>query len=587
MGCGADSEVLQGWTVTEEILWSETGIPDNANLISALTYVSIRHSIRATPGVCLMQTVLAVFALVSVSSFAQTPAAPKSFVIADVHISPFTSNPFMHGNSIQGDRYFLTQATMADLVATAYGVDVANVQGGPTWLERDHYDLVAKVPPKTTQDDVKLMLRALLTDRFHLIVKTAVAPMPSYVLSAVSAKPKMTESEGSGEGACVPLPPPTDAPPSAPSYITIKCKNLTMPALAETLHDFAGGYLNQPVVDETKLAGSWDFTLQWTGRGQLEKQGADGISIFAAVEKQLGLKLELKTASRPVFQVASVDEVPTPNAANIAEALPETPASPFEVTIIKPSAPGEKGYGRITGDQIETRAIPLTFLINFGWDLNPGNKETIANAPAWLDSTPFDITAKAGANVRVDRFSSGNLINYEDLRSMMRAMIAERFQMKWHMEDRPVTAYTLVAAKPKLKPTTDLTERTRCKEGPGPDGKDPRIASPILNRLITCQNMTLAQIGDELQRVANGYIYNTVVDGTGLKGSYDFTLSFSSSDRILAATAGGDSGNTSDPNGALSVFDAVSRQLGLKLEKTKRPYPTLVIDHIEKTPTEN
>jgi uncharacterized protein (TIGR03435 family) len=101
--------------------------------------------------------------------------------------------------------------------------------------------------------------------------------------------------------------------------------------------------------------------------------------------------------------------------------------------------------------------------------------------------------------------------------------------------------------------------------------------------------MTLAQIGDELQRVAGAYIYNTVVDGTGLKGSYDFTLSFSSADRILPTPgpAPGDAATSSDPNGALSVFDAVSRQLGLKLEKTKRPYPVLVIDHIEETPTAN
>ena len=532
-----------------------------------------------------MRAALVLLALLSISSMAQTPAVSKSFVLADVHTSPFTSNPFMHGNSIQGGLYFLTQATMVDLIATAYGVDAANVQGGPTWLERDRYDIRAKVPARTTQDDVKLMLRALLADRFHLVVKTGAAPMPTYILSSGPGKPKMTESDGTGEGSCVPLPPPPKASPGAPSYLTVNCKNLTMAALAETLHNFAGGYLDQPVIDETNLARAWDFTMKWTGRGELEKQGADGISIFAAVEKQLGLRLELKTASRPVFQVASVDEAPTLNAPNLAETFPEPPAAPFEVTVIKPSAPEEQGYGRITGDQIEARATPLLFLITFGWNLNPNNKESIANAPKWLDTTKFDILAKAGANVRVDRFSSGNLINYEDLRNMLRAMITERFQMKWHMEDRPMTSYTLIAAKPRLKPTLDPTERTQCKEGPGPDGKDPRVTSPVLNRLITCQNMTIAQIGDELQRVANGYIYNTVVDGTGLRGSYDFTLSFSSADRVLPAA--GDAGNSPDPNGALSVFDAVNRQLGLKLEKTKRPSPVLVIDHLEETPTEN
>jgi uncharacterized protein (TIGR03435 family) len=531
-----------------------------------------------------MRSVLILFAILSISSHAQTPSAPRSFVVADVRTSAFTPNPFMHGNSIQGDRYFLTQATMAELIATAYGVDVANVQGGPTWLEREHYDIRAKVPPNTTQEDVKLMLRALLSDRFHLVVKTTSAPMPTYVLSASTGK-KMTESEGSGEGSCTPLPPPPNSPPGAPFYFTLNCNHLAMSALADTLHNFARDYLDQPVVDETNLAGAWDFTIKWTGHNQLEKQGADGISIFAAVEKQLGLKLELTTAPRPVFQVASVDKTPTSNVANIDEALPEPPAAPFEVSVIKPSAPDEKGYGHISGNQIETRAIPLKFLINFAWGLNPGNQESIANAPKWLDTKKFDITAKAGANVRVDKFASGNLINYEDLRNMMRAMIAERFQMKSHMEDRSVTAYTLVAANFKLKPTTDPTERTRCKEGPGPDGKDPRIANPILNRLLTCQNMTIAQIGDALQRVANGYIYNTVIDGTDLKGSYDFTLSFSSADKILPTP--GDAANNSDPNGALSVFDAVNKQLGLKLEKTKRPYPVLVIDHIEENPTEN
>jgi hypothetical protein len=55
-----------------------------------------------------MRAAVALFALLSVSSMAQTPAVSKSFVIADVRPSPFSPNPFMHGNSIQKDRYFLT-----------------------------------------------------------------------------------------------------------------------------------------------------------------------------------------------------------------------------------------------------------------------------------------------------------------------------------------------------------------------------------------------------------------------------------------------------------------------------------------------
>ena len=174
---------------------------------------------------------------------------------------------------------------------------------------------------------------------------------------------------------------------------------------------------------------------------------------------------------------------------------------------------------------------------------------------------------------------------------MLRTLLADRFKLQTHMEDRPGTAYMLLAVKPKLIKADPLS-RTRCKEGPGPDGKDPRIATPMLDRLISCQNMSMAQIGDELQRIAAGYTYSPVLDGTGIQGRWDFTLSFSS----IGLTRGGGAMNggpppgastTTDPNGAVPLFDAVSKQLGLKLEKQTRPVPVLVIDHVEEKPTEN
>ena len=512
---------------------------------------------------------------------AQGVAAPKAFLVTDVRVSPFNAYPFAHGWSVQGDRYFVMQATMVDLIGTAYGVDGNNVRGGPAWMEQERYDVRAKVPRGTTQEDVKAMLRGMLAERFHLVVKTGSAMLPAYVLSVGAGKPMLTEADGAGVGTCGPAPPEKGEGPGTALDMVMQCKDITMAGLAGTLHDVAGGYLVEPVVDETKLEGKYNLVLRWTNNRDLQRQGAAGVTVFAAVEKQLGLRLELKSAPRAVFEVASVDRVPTANAVNIMELLPEPAALPFEVTVIKPSAPGEEAYGRITGGQIDYRALPLTALISFGWNVDPNDKEAMVGAPKWLDTTKFDVKAKAAANAKVDHFASGDLINLEDLRGELRAMMAERFGMKWHMEDRPVTAYTLVAVKPKLTPTADPHERTKCKEGPGPDGKDPRLASPVLNRLVTCQNMTVTQIGDELQRVANGYIQNTVVDGTGLPGSYDFTLSFSSADRLL----GGDAG--ADPSGGVSVFDAVSRQLGLRLEKTKRPGPVLVIDHIEEVPTEN
>jgi uncharacterized protein (TIGR03435 family) len=514
---------------------------------------------------------------------AQTVAAAPKFEAADVHVSAPQKFPFMHGGTVQGGRYAVRTATMVDLISTAYGVDAANVQGGPTWLERDRYDVMTKVPDKTTLPQAKLMLRALLAERFGLVVKDGMAPMPAYVLTVGSGKPKMTEAESADPGACVPQPPAQNPPAGTFPPFLVKCHGMTMEAFAKLLQAFGGGYFgSDTVVDETNLKGAWDFDLRFSFKQQLAQAGKDGISLIDAVDKQLGLKLEEKTAPRPVFLVESVNRTPSANPAGTAEALPPFAVPQFEVATIKPSAPDEKGYGRITGGQVELRATPLMFLVMFTWDLNQNDKESLVGAPKWLDVTKFDILAKAGANVRMDTSPGGPLIDFDDLRAMLKQLLAERFQMKVHMEDRPETAYTLVAANPKLKPAADPKARTKCKEGPGPDGKDPRIASPVLNRLLTCQNITMAEFGDELQRTAAGYVYNAVQDGTGLKGGYDLTLSFSSADKVLP----GDAPTTSEPNGALSLFDAM-KQLGLKLEKVKRPSPVLVIDHMDETPTEN
>jgi len=517
------------------------------------------------------------------SLWAQTADPAPKFEIADVHVSPPQKFPFMHGGTVQGGRYAVRTATMVDLISTAYGVDAGNVQGGPSWLERDRYDVMAKVPDKTTPAQAKLMLRSLLADRFKLVVKDGMAPMPAYVLLAGSGKPKMTESESTEAGACVPQPPAPNPPAGTFPPFLVKCHGMTMETFAKLLQAFGGGYFgSDPVIDGTDVKGAWDFDLRFHFKQQMDRAGKDGITLFDAVDKQLGLKLVEKTAPRQVFLVESVNRTPTANPPGIAEALPPFQVPQFEVATIKPSAPDERGYGRITGGQVELRATPLMFLVMFTWDLNQNDKEALVGAPKWLSETKFDILAKAGANVRVDTSPGGPLIDFDDLRAMLKQLLAERFQMKVHMEDRPETAYTLVAANPKLKPAADPKSRTKCKEGPGPDGKDPRIASPVLNRLLTCQNITMAEFGDELQRTAAGYIYNAVEDGTGLKGGYDLTLSFSSADKVLP----GDTSTASEPNGALSLFDAM-KQLGLKLEKVKRPSPVLVIDHMDETPTEN
>ncbi|HET9399680.1 MAG TPA: TIGR03435 family protein [Candidatus Acidoferrales bacterium] len=529
-----------------------------------------------------------------------TPAAatPASFEIADVHKSSATPFPFFQGAVVRGGKYTLKQATMVDLIATAYGVTNERVLGGPSWLETDRFDVIAKVPGGTKDDAAKAMLQGMLAERFKLTFHNDTHPMPVFALSAGKGKPKLKESDGSGTPGCVPQIPQT-APNEPPTYITAVCHNMTMEALATTLRQFAGGYLSNPVVDQTGLKGNWDFEFKWSPRGQLAAQGADGISIFDAMDKQLGLKLEPQNIPQPVMVVDSVNEKPTDNSPEVAKVFPaSTVPSEFEVAVIKPSMPGANLNGRVDpGGQISLQAFTLKILMQIAWNLNPNESQSIVNAPKFLDSNKFDIIAKAST---VETASNAAQIDFDELRMMLQALLKDRFKLAVHTEDREINAYSLIAASPKMK-KADPTERATCKEGPGPDGKDPRIANPILSRLVTCQNMTMAEFANRLQLLAGGYIYSPVEDATGLQGAWDFTLSFSpinavngggrggapTGDAAAAGGGGGGAGVASDPNGALSLMDAMNKQLGIKMEMRKRKLPVLVIDHVEEKPTDN
>jgi len=526
-----------------------------------------------------------------------SPASTPNFTIADVHASPEVNFPFVNGGNLHGDRYTLRQATMVDLISNAYGLDASMVQGGPSWLELDRFDVIAQAPAGTPAPTLKLMLRSLLAERFKLVVHNGNAPLPAYVLTAV--KPKMTPSaDNSGNSECVPQPQPANQPDNAIRTLVVDCKNMSMEKFAPILQDFAGGYFdNKPLVDSTSLKGNFDFEFKWTPRGQLARAGSDGISIFDAMDKQLGLKLELQTAPRPVLLVDSVSETPTPNVAGIEKILPPLPPAQFEVAVIKPGKPDAPTQGGIHGDRVDVQSIPLRFLIQIAWNLNFGDKEVLVGLPDWASKDRYDIQAKASAEDLSEAASGNAQIEFEEVRQMLQALLIDRFGIQAHMENRPVTAYNFEAAGPKLKPASDPNERTKCDEGPGPGEKDPRATTPIINRVLHCQNMTLAEFGRQLPFLAAGYIYSPVVDDSGLQGRYDFTLSFSSIGRVQSGAGAGDGGGGStpagaslaaaDPNGAISLFDAVHRELGLKLDKVQRPVPVLVIDHINEQPTAN
>jgi uncharacterized protein (TIGR03435 family) len=536
-------------------------------------------------------------------AFGQSAEKPQ-FEVAEVRSSPRTAQPFARGPFYTSGRYELRFATMLDMIHTAYGVDPERVSGGPNWLEMDRFDVFAKTPEKSTSESRRLMLQSLLTERFKLVTHNDSRPMAAYGLTA--KKPQLKEASGEGETGCkftvenaTNGPPPGGGPLQVPMFV-YTCRNSTMAAFAAALLNApaAPQYLNNRlVVDQTDLKGSYDFTLRYTpkipaGMSTVGEQ----IPLFDAVEKQLGLKLELTTAPMPVIVVDSVNQKPAENSPEAAKSFPPQPTE-FEVASLKPSAPNAPPkQADIKNGRLYLPGISLQNLIMVAWDIN--GTQFLVGAPKWLNDDKYDILAKAPEGVAIgDLTPSRNAVpvNIDALRPMLRALIAERFQLTAHTEDRPMDAYTLVANKPKLK-KADPTSRTRWHEGLAPDVKTDKNANAALGRLVTCENVTMAQFAEMLPNIAPGYLRTNVVDATGLDGGYDFTFSFSPAGlnqvQRPATAEGSDasastSTSASDPSGGISLFDAMNKQLGLKLDTVKRPVQVLVIDKVERKPLDN
>jgi uncharacterized protein (TIGR03435 family) len=115
-----------------------------------------------------------------------------------------------------------------------------------------------------------------------------------------------------------------------------------------------------------------------------------------------------------------------------------------------------------------------------------------------------------------------------------------------------------------------------CRNAPAPSGS-------IWTFTVVCRNTTMAQLAEDLPAFGAGYIEHPIVDETGLKDGWDFTLNWTPPH----LTHAGDSASENDPNGGLTIREALEKELGLKLETKKRPMDVLVIDHVDQTPTDN
>jgi uncharacterized protein (TIGR03435 family) len=219
----------------------------------------------------------------------------------------------------------------------------------------------------------------------------------------------------------------------------------------------------------------------------------------------------------------------------------------FEVASIKPADPMANGRSTHTSQgQLRMENQSLKDLIQRAFDL----KDYSFSGPGWLDSARFDIVAKPPAGASPKQYNA-----------MLQALLAERFKLEYHRESKVMPAYALVVDKKglKVKPVED---------------KQQSGWSTGRNR-IEGHQLTMAGFADLLA----GQLDHPVEDMTQVSGVYDIKLLFVKDESPAEPPA--DSGLAS------SIFAALQEQAGLRLETRKLPVQILVVDRIERTPTEN
>jgi uncharacterized protein (TIGR03435 family) len=242
----------------------------------------------------------------------------------------------------------------------------------------------------------------------------------------------------------------------------------------------------------------------------------------------------------------------------------------FEVATIKPTDPDFRGrFIRMESThQLVARNHALNTLIAAAYNLNP---RAISGGPAWIESDHYDILAKAPGEVRP---------NLDEQMAMLRKLLADRFKLTFHREQKELSIYALTVAKNGAKVTGSKLKESAVSPDDSPIGPPPLIfvVTPPAVRLPG-RDATMAELASVFQR---GVLDRPVVDQTGLPGRYDFDLEFTPDESQFGGMLGRPPSDAPLPG----LFAAIQQQLGLKLEATRGPVDVLVVDRAER-PSEN
>jgi uncharacterized protein (TIGR03435 family) len=242
--------------------------------------------------------------LLAIAAFGQPADTARSFEVASVKVH---EGPMRRlGVTTTGQTLTADSANIRMLVMYAYNVKNFQVSGPAPLLAADNtrWDIVAKAPGDhpPSRAEFRQMMQLLLADRFQLKVHQETREMPVYALTVGKNGPKFKESE---------------APDGAMSLHSMKGRNnvLTLPkaTMSEVVDAVSNAFLDRPVVDQTGLTGAYDIKLTYTPNTRANTEtdpDLSDISVFQALQEQLGLKLEAKAAK---VEVLIVDKAASPS----------------------------------------------------------------------------------------------------------------------------------------------------------------------------------------------------------------------------------------------------------------------------------
>jgi len=234
------------------------------------------------------------------------------------------------------------------------------------------------------------------------------------------------------------------------------------------------------------------------------------------------------------------------------------PQARFDVASIKPSRLSGEGRNRenVTANPgaLTMHNVSLRSALQWAYRM----KEFQVSGPAWIGDERFDISAKAAGPA-----------GEQQLRGMLQSLLTDRFKITLHHEKKDLPFYALLVAKNGPKLTAGKA-----------DGKS--VLQPK-GMGLAAQDTSLGDVADLLTQIASRMNLPPVVDMTGLKGRFNFTVD--GTDLLQSIGAGN---AAPDPSALMvGVLEILQEQLGLRAELRKAPTDVLIVDRAEKLPTEN